>query len=110
MDDKDHRLTLPGALAATGLIRLTGSRGGAVRGDSRCDADMTAPSPTPASEPSVDSPLFVLAMDHRASLGGPCSGSRGDPSPTALSKMRDAKALIYEERARWSPTVCPPVG
>ncbi len=57
---------------------------------------MTALPPTPAYEPSVDSPLFVLAMDHRASFGRSLFGVSGDPSPAELSRMRDAKALIYE--------------
>jgi myo-inositol catabolism protein IolC len=46
--------------------------------------------------PSADDPLFILAMDHRASFGKDVFGITGEWSPTDLTRMRQAKALIYE--------------
>ena len=46
--------------------------------------------------PSADEPLFILAMDHRASFAKDVFGITGEWSPTDLTRMRQAKALIYE--------------
>jgi myo-inositol catabolism protein IolC len=46
--------------------------------------------------PTADEPLFILAMDHRASFAKDVFGVAGAWSPTDLRRMRDAKALIYE--------------
>jgi myo-inositol catabolism protein IolC len=46
--------------------------------------------------PSADEPLFILAMDHRASFAKDVFGITGAPSPSDLTRMRRAKALIYE--------------
>jgi myo-inositol catabolism protein IolC len=46
--------------------------------------------------PTADEPLFILAMDHRASFGKDVFGITGEWSPTDLTRMRQAKALIYE--------------
>jgi myo-inositol catabolism protein IolC len=47
-------------------------------------------------EPSRSSPLFVLAMDHRASFAKTLFGVTGKPTDTELERMRDAKSVIYE--------------
>jgi myo-inositol catabolism protein IolC len=46
--------------------------------------------------PTADEPLFILAMDHRASFGKDVFGITGEWSPTDLTRMRQAKGLIYE--------------
>src|SRR5277367_2695554 len=46
--------------------------------------------------PSAGEPLFILAMDHRASFGKDLFGVTGEWSPTDLTRMRQAKELIYE--------------
>jgi myo-inositol catabolism protein IolC len=46
--------------------------------------------------PTSDDPLFVLAMDQRASFAKEVFGLPGVPTSTDLARMRDAKALIYE--------------
>jgi myo-inositol catabolism protein IolC len=46
--------------------------------------------------PSPDEPLFVLAIDHRGSVAMDLFGITGAPSRADLSRMRQAKALIYE--------------
>jgi myo-inositol catabolism protein IolC len=46
--------------------------------------------------PSADEPLFILAMDHRASFAKDVFGITGEWSPSDLMGMRQAKALIYE--------------
>jgi myo-inositol catabolism protein IolC len=46
--------------------------------------------------PSSDEPLFILAMDHRASFAKDLFGVTGAPAPDELSRMRQAKALVYE--------------
>jgi len=46
--------------------------------------------------PSAGEPLFILAMDHRASFGKDLFGTTGEWSPTDLTRMRQAKELIYE--------------
>jgi myo-inositol catabolism protein IolC len=45
--------------------------------------------------PSAEEPLFILAMDHRASLSKDVFGISGEWSPTDLTRMRQAKSLIY---------------
>jgi myo-inositol catabolism protein IolC len=46
--------------------------------------------------PSPDEPLFVLAIDHRASFAKDVFGITGAPSRADLSRMRQAKVLVYE--------------
>ena len=46
--------------------------------------------------PTAEEPLFILAMDHRASFTKNLFGITGDPSPDDLTRMRQAKMLIYE--------------
>jgi myo-inositol catabolism protein IolC len=46
--------------------------------------------------PSSDEPLFILAMDHRASFAKDLFGVTGAPAPDELSRMCQAKALVYE--------------
>lgn len=46
--------------------------------------------------PSPDEPLFILAMDHRASFAKGLFNVPGAPSDDDLARMRDAKSLIYE--------------
>ena len=46
--------------------------------------------------PTADEPLFILAMDHRASFAKQVFGIPGTPSDADLVRMRDAKALVYE--------------
>jgi myo-inositol catabolism protein IolC len=46
--------------------------------------------------PSADDPLLILAMDHRASFAKDVFGVAGQASPTDLTRMRQAKELIYE--------------
>jgi myo-inositol catabolism protein IolC len=57
---------------------------------------MTTPNLGPPYEPSVESPLFVLAMDHRASFAETLFGITGEPTDEDLRRMRDAKAVIYD--------------
>lgn len=45
--------------------------------------------------PSSQEPLFLLAMDQRASFQK-LFGIDGDPTDAELAKMRDAKVMIYE--------------
>jgi myo-inositol catabolism protein IolC len=55
-------------------------------------------SPRPGSryEPSADSPLFIVAMDHRASFAHVLFGVDGAPTEAERAKMRDSKMVIYE--------------
>jgi myo-inositol catabolism protein IolC len=46
--------------------------------------------------PSPDDPLFVLAIDHQASFTMDLFGITGAPSGADRSRMRRAKALVYE--------------
>ena len=46
--------------------------------------------------PSAEEPLFILAMDHRASFAEDVFGITGEWSPSDLMRMRQAKTLIYE--------------
>ncbi len=53
---------------------------------------------TPADQrymPSAQEPLFILAMDQRASFQK-LFGIEGDPTDAELAKIRDAKVMIYE--------------
>jgi myo-inositol catabolism protein IolC len=51
---------------------------------------------TNAFRPTAQDPLFILAMDHRASFGATLFGVTGDtPTPARVSRMQDAKRLIY---------------
>jgi myo-inositol catabolism protein IolC len=52
--------------------------------------------------PSPDEPLFILAMDHRASFANDLFGVTGAPRPSDLVKMRRAKNLIYEGLRRFT--------
>lgn len=55
---------------------------------------MTAPNDSWV--PSAEEPLFILAMDHRASFAKDVFGITGEWSPNDLMRMRQAKTLIYE--------------
>jgi myo-inositol catabolism protein IolC len=46
--------------------------------------------------PSSDEPLFIMAMDHRASFAKDLFGVTGTPANDELVAMRQAKALVYE--------------
>lgn len=50
--------------------------------------------------PSAADPLFILAMDHRASFAKDLFGITGTPSPAQVASMRTAKSLIYEGLCR----------
>jgi myo-inositol catabolism protein IolC len=61
----------------------------------KCPMTQTT-SPTGGSyKPSADSPLFLLAMDHRTSFAT-LFGISGEPTDAEIEKMRDAKLAIYE--------------
>jgi len=63
----------------------------------------TAKGPPMTWQPSHDDPLFILAMDHRASFGKTLFGvEHDDPDETQLAAMQAAKKLIYDglEQAR----------
>jgi myo-inositol catabolism protein IolC len=50
----------------------------------------------PAWQPRHDDPLFILAMDHRASFGTTLFGVKDDdPDPAQLAAMKSAKQLIF---------------
>jgi myo-inositol catabolism protein IolC len=51
----------------------------------------------PGWQPGHDDPLFILAMDHRASFGKTLFGVKDDePSPAQVAAMRSAKRMIFE--------------
>jgi myo-inositol catabolism protein IolC len=52
--------------------------------------------------PSAQEPLFILAMDQRASFQK-LFGIEGDPTEAELGKMRDAKLMIYEGLSQADP-------
>lgn len=52
--------------------------------------------------PSAADPLFILAMDHRASFAKDLFHITGTPSPEDVTRMRTAKSLIYEGLRRVS--------
>jgi myo-inositol catabolism protein IolC len=52
---------------------------------------------TPAWQPRHDDPLFIMAMDHRASFGKTLFDVTGDnPDDAQLAAMKSAKQLIFE--------------
>src|ERR1700734_1667314 len=57
----------------------------------------------PRYVPSAQEPLFILAMDQRASFQK-LFGIEGDPTDAELAKMRDAKVMIYEGLSKASPS------
>ncbi len=51
---------------------------------------------SPGWQPRHDDPLFILAMDHRASFGKTLFGVTGDqPDPAQAAAMTSAKGLIF---------------
>ena len=56
----------------------------------------SVPGPENRYEPTAESPLFILAMDHRASFARTLFGVDGDTTEAQQTKMRDAKMVIYE--------------
>jgi myo-inositol catabolism protein IolC len=51
----------------------------------------------PGWQPRHDDPLFILAMDHRASFGKTLFGVKDDnPDPEQVAAMRSAKRMIFE--------------
>ncbi len=69
----------------------------------------TTPSaPDRRYEPSHGSPLFILAMDHRASFAKTIFGVSGEPTDAELQRMRDAKSVIYEGARRAIADGIPP--
>jgi myo-inositol catabolism protein IolC len=57
---------------------------------------MSGPTDAPRYKPSVESPLFILAMDHRASFAQALLHVDAATTEPELAKLRDAKMLIYE--------------
>src|ERR1700728_5076432 len=53
--------------------------------------------------PSAQEPLFILAMDQRASFQK-LFGITGNPTGAELAKMRDAKLMIYEGLSQADPS------
>ena len=61
---------------------------------------------SPGWQPRHDDPLFILAMDHRASFGKSLFGVTGDePDPDQAAAMRAAKSMIYEGLLAARPAV-----
>lgn len=51
----------------------------------------------PGWQPRHDDPLFIMAMDHRASFGKTLFGVKDDdPGPDQVAAMRSAKRMIFE--------------
>ena len=51
----------------------------------------------PGWQPRHDDPLFILAMDHRASFGKTLFGVKDDnPDPEQVAAMKSAKRMIFE--------------
>jgi myo-inositol catabolism protein IolC len=51
----------------------------------------------PEWQPRHDDPLFILAMDHRASFGKTLFGVKDDnPDPDQIAAMKSAKRMIFE--------------
>jgi myo-inositol catabolism protein IolC len=51
----------------------------------------------PGWQPRHDDPLFILAMDHRASFGKTLFNVKDDnPSPDEIAAMKSAKRMIFE--------------
>jgi myo-inositol catabolism protein IolC len=60
----------------------------------------------PAWQPRHDDPLFILAMDHRASFGKTLFDVKNDqPDDAQLAAMRAAKQLIFEGLAAAAPAL-----
>jgi myo-inositol catabolism protein IolC len=53
--------------------------------------------------PSSETPMFILAMDHRASFMRDVFGITQTPTSEDVSRMRTAKSLIYEGLRRVTP-------
>ncbi len=51
---------------------------------------------TPRYQPSADDPLFIMAMDHRASFAKSLFDISGNPTEAERHRMQDAKMVIYE--------------
>ncbi len=51
---------------------------------------------TPGYQPSARDPLFILAMDHRASFAHSLFGITGEPTEEELHRLQDAKMVIYD--------------
>jgi hypothetical protein len=52
---------------------------------------------SPGWQPRHDDPLFILAMDHRASFGKTLFGvTGGDPDPDQAAAMKSAKGMIFD--------------
>ena len=59
-----------------------------------------------AWQPRHDDPLFIMAMDHRASFGKTLFGVKDDnPDPAQLAAMKSAKRLIFEGLRAAQPAV-----
>jgi len=51
----------------------------------------------PSWQPTHDDPLFILAMDHRASFGKTLFDVKDDnPDPDQIAAMKSAKSIIFE--------------
>jgi myo-inositol catabolism protein IolC len=60
----------------------------------------------PAWQPRHDDPLFILAMDHRASFGQTLFGVRDDdPDVAQVAAMKAAKELIFEGLRQAAPVL-----
>ncbi|GGF21537.1 2-deoxy-5-keto-D-gluconate 6-phosphate aldolase domain-containing protein [Subtercola lobariae] len=56
-------------------------------------SETTTPTPGPAA---AAPPLFLLAMDHRASLQKQVYGIEGEPTPAQIEQISAGKTLIFE--------------
>jgi myo-inositol catabolism protein IolC len=60
----------------------------------------------PGWQPRHDDPLFILAMDHRASFGKTLFAVKNDdPSPAQVAAMKSAKWMIFEGLRAAQPAV-----
>jgi myo-inositol catabolism protein IolC len=50
----------------------------------------------PRYQPSARDPLFIMAMDHRASFAKSLFGITGEPTGAELHRMQDAKMVIFD--------------
>jgi myo-inositol catabolism protein IolC len=75
----------PGVVPGAGRAGRSGHAGGA-----------TVSAPNDSWLPTSDDPLFILAMDQRASFAKEVFGLAGSPSSADVTRMREAKAVIYE--------------
>ena len=60
----------------------------------------SVPGPGDRYDPSADSPLFIVAMDHRASFARDLFGVDGTPTESERTKMQDTKMVIYDGARR----------